>query len=123
MLNNRGWGLQALMLGIVVLMMALVIAYSIATKIFHSPDEKYLKMEEEVVEALQKYKSKNKIVVSDDEQKVITIKTLKAANYVPDIDCTGYGVYSKNGKDIYKAYINCDYYTTDGYLNYLDESL
>ena len=123
MLNNRGWGLQALMLGIVVLMMSLVIAYSIASKIFPNSNEKYIKMEEEIVEALKKYKNKNKIVVSGDEQKVITIKTLKAANYVSDFECTGYGIYSKDTKDVYKAYINCDYYTTDGYLNYLDESL
>ncbi len=123
MLNNRGWGLQALMLGIVVLMMSLVIAYSIASKIFPNSNEKYIKMEEEIVEALKKYKNKNKIVVSGDEQKVITIKTLKEANYVSDFECTGYGIYSKDTKDVYKAYINCDYYTTDGYLNYLDESL
>ena len=123
MLNNKGWGLQALMLCIIILMFALVIAYSIADKTFGLSDTQYHRKEAQVVEAIKKYKKKNKIVVEQDEEKVITIKTLKETNILKNINCTGYGIYSKKEKDTYKAYIKCDNYTTDGYLEYLDESL
>lgn len=125
MLNNRGWGIQAMMVFIMVLMISLVVSYIIAQKTFSNfTSSKYQNNEKQVISALKKYKKENSLNISSGEEIIITIKKMKNFGLLKNFDkCTGYGLYKiDNDKSIYKAYIKCgSQYITDGYLSYLDE--
>ena len=129
-LNNRGWGLQAMMVCILILMIALVIVAVIVEKNFKNlinpiNNESYASLEEKVVDAAKIFHKNNYQNLDDDE--VISIKALKRNDLLDDIkdikdnkSCSGYVVIRKDDKLNYKAYIKCSNYTTKGYSSNLD---
>lgn len=124
-LNNKGWGLQTMMLFIMVLMIALVVIYVMVQKNFSNlKGYNYQKEEDKVIEALKKYYKENDININSEEEKIISVKRLKNEGLLDNFDrCSGYGLLKKDKNKIsYDAFIRCDNeYTTDGYINYLDE--
>lgn len=123
-LNNNGWGLQVMMLFILVLMIALVIVYIMVNRNFSDiVGYDYKSEETKVIVALKKYYKNNDIKINNGEEKIVSTKKLKEEKLLTDFNkCSGYGLLkNKNGKIIYDAYIRCDKYITDGYINYLDE--
>ena len=164
-LNNRGWGLQAMMICVLVLMIALVIIAVLIQKTFgdmlningepstsinsnknntdkndnkndnkNDKNEKptkltYSDLENKVTSAAKKYQKENYDDILDGEQISVTVKTLKREKLLEDIkdaqdsktSCTGYALFKRKNDEItYKAYIKCNNYTTDGYMEYLD---
>ena len=108
MLNNRGWGLQLMMVFILILMLALVIISVLSNKLNKAFNEEYVKYEEEIVVSAKNYFELNK------DLELVTIKKLiddKYLNNKKELNCTGYVIKSIS----YKAYIKCDNYTTVGY--------
>jgi len=122
-LNNRGWGLRVMMLFILVLMIALVVIYILINRNFPQyVNYNYQKEETKVILALKKYYKENDIKLNNNEEKIISVKKLKNSGLLENFNkCTGYGLLKKDGKIIYDAFIRCDGYITDGYINYLDE--
>ena len=123
-LNNQGWGLHVMMLFILVLMIALVVIYILINRNFSEyVSYDYKKEENKVIVALKKYYKENDIEINKNEEKIVSVKKLKEEKILTNFNkCSGYGLLkNKNDKIIYDAYIKCDNYITDGYINYLDE--
>lgn len=124
-MNKNGWGLQAMMTMVFILMIALVIVAIIAStklSILFPSGETYPQLENEVVEALKKYETKQIVSLNYNEEIVINIKTLQNQNLLNKLvdqnnnNCSGYGTIIKKSQGIiYKAYIKCGDYKTDGY--------
>lgn len=112
-LNNRGWGLNTLLiLGACLLVFLLIAAYyiySLYSVLGIDRKSVYHDLENKLVQAAQNYN------VNKD---YISYETLKKNNYIDGLydnngnECNGYVVY-KNYE--YKAYIDCEYYTSNGY--------
>ena len=143
-LNNRGWGLQAMLAGVLVLMIALVIIAVLVNKTFGDimpsvNDEnnydnvnqdielKYSELEDKVLEAAKTYQKRYYNDISDGEIITVSIKKLQERGLInnitdikdPNISCTGYATFKKQDDIIYKAYIKCgSNYQTVGYQNY-----
>lgn len=124
-LNNKGWGLQTMMLFIIILMIALVVIYVMIEKNFsYLMGYNYQKEEIKVVEALKKYYKENDISINNEEEKIISVKKLKNEGLLENFNkCSGYGLLKKTKNKIsYNVFLRCgNEYTTDGYINYLDE--
>lgn len=116
-MNNRGWGLQA-MLGMVLILMTVLIVTSIVvnSKLKHVfNDVTYSDLETRVEVALKEYE--------DIDYLKVNVETLQKENLLePLIDknnntCEGYGIIEKkDGKIVRKAYIKCgEDYKTKGY--------
>lgn len=113
-LNNRGWGLQAMMICVLVLMIALVIIAVLIQKTFgdmlningvppttvdnstNNKDENkdkptkptkltYSDLENKVTSAARKYQKENYDDILDGEQISVTLKTLKREKLLEDI--------------------------------------
>lgn len=136
-LNNRGWGLQAMLLCVLALMIALVIVAVLVNQlgevlgIAKKPIESnitYVDLENRVVEGAKKYHDTYYSNMQEKEKITVTLKTLKNKKMIEDIldvkdnkPCTGYALFTlQNGKTSYHAYLKCSNYTTKGYLNDLD---
>lgn len=141
-LNNRGWGLQAMLLCVLVLMIALVIVAILVNQLGKVlgietntkepiPTETkltYTDLENRAVEGAKKYQDKYYSDILDGEKITVTLKTLRNQDMIEDIldiksqeKCTGYVIFTlQNEKTDYYPYLKCDNYTTKGYLDYLD---
>lgn len=116
MLNNRGWGLQAMMVCILVLMLCLVVISMLSNKLNDTFNREYVELENKVVEVVKKYEADNNINLE-----VVTIEELIDSNYLEDYSVNGSKCSGYVRKDInYKAYIKCDNYTTVGYSSDYD---
>ena len=109
MLNNKGWGLQAMMIWILVLMFALLVTSVLINKLNRTFNiiSDYPEYEQKIVEASKKYQN------DYNKNSIITLDELKKNNYIEKSNCTGYVLDNK-------AYINCDDYMTEGYNQNLD---
>ena len=111
-LNNRGWGMQAMMAIVVVLMLALVfVSMMINTK-----------FENKVITASQKYYQNHQIDLKENAQYRVNLKTLMDEGLLEEItykgiSCSGYGlIINKNGKIDYEGFVKCGTkYKTKGY--------
>lgn len=141
-LNNRGWGLQAMLLGVLVLMIALIIVAILVNQIGKTlgiesnPKEPtgvetkltYTDLENKAIEGAKKYHDKYYSDMQEKEKITVTLKTLKNHSMLDSIvdikdneDCTGYVIFTlQNEKIDYYPYLKCSNYTTKGYLDYLD---
>ena len=149
-LNNRGWGLQAMLVGVLVLMIALVIIAVLIQNTFNNimepinnenqqtenndkdDNEKYESYEEiegAIVSAAKKYQKKYYSDILDGEKISVTLKNLqeeKLIDEIIDIEdsdnvCSGYAIFiNDDNKIIYNAYIKCGNYETIGYQDFYD---
>lgn len=149
-LNNRGWGLQAMMAGVLVLMIALIITSVLIEKVFNdmtdSPSDNsnitekpeneenkyttYSEIEKDVVNASKKYQKKYYSDILDGEKISVTIKNLQSDKLLPEIKdikddniiCSGYAIFKNKDDNItYHAYIKCgSNYETIGYQEFYD---
>ena len=128
-LNNRGWGLQAMLAGVLVLMIALVIIAILVNKLtndtfesLNSSNEVYKIFESKVLEASKKYQSNYYSNIEQGDEVVVTIEKLKEKNLLTTNEetaiCTGYTVIKNDSKITYHTYIKCgSKYMTSGYQN------
>lgn len=141
-LNNRGWGLQAMMICVLVLMIALVIIAVLVKQlgatlgiekkpIDKAPNEiqeSYKDLENKAIIGAKKYHDKYYSDMQDKEKVTVTLKSLSNYNMIDDIfdlkdnqKCSGYVVFTLENKEVlYYAYLNCSNYMTKGYLSQLD---
>lgn len=129
-LNNKGWGLGALIAGIGVFAIALLIVVIIVNKNLkelglmntNTNDKKYdyTILEKKVEDSAIKYINKKNI--ENDTTLAVTIKKLEQEKYLKDIKdlknkkCSGYVIITKKNNSLsYASYINCDNYKTLGY--------
>ena len=149
-LNNRGWGLQAMLVGVLVLMIALVIIAILVQKTFddimnpinnnqsgfnHKVEEKseyksYEEIENAIITAAKKYQSKYYDDILDGEKISVTLRNLQKEKLIGEINdikndeivCSGYAIFiNDENKVIYDAYIKCDEnYETIGYQEIYD---
>lgn len=147
-LNNRGWGLQAMLAGVLVLMIALVVISVLINKAFadimepidhghqsseEESDQKYKSYEEiedAIITASKKYQKKYYSDILDGEKISVTLKNLQEEKLIgiindikdSDVSCSGYAIFiNDDNKIIYNAYIKCeDNYETIGYQDFYD---
>lgn len=138
-LNNRGWGLQAMMICVLVLMIALVIVAVLVNKVLEpilgssEPVEKtqttYQDLEQMLVDGSKKYQARYYDDLVHGEKITVTVKTLqreKMIDTITDIKddsviCTGYVIFTLENEIKYYPYLKCgSNYTTKGYLNQFD---
>ncbi len=147
-LNNRGWGLQAMLAGVLVLMIALVIIAVLVNKTFDNimpsiNDEnnyesvnqdtetdtklKYSDLEDKVLEAAKVYQKRYYNDIPKGDAITVSIKKLQENGLIdniadikdPNINCLGYATFEKQDDIVYRAYIKCgSNYQTVGYQNY-----
>lgn len=118
-LNNRGWGLQAMLSIVLILMLALILVVILIEKNFGElvgGEATSVKLEEKVVTATKKYQKK---YYSDaTEQHKVTVEKLIEEGMLDKLSykgtaCTGYANFTQNE---YHAYVKCgSKYTTKGY--------
>ena len=128
-LNNRGWGLQAMLAGVLVLMIALVIIAILVNKLtndtfesINSSNEVYKIFESKVLEASKKYQSNYYSNIESGDEIVVTVEKLKEKNLLTINEetaiCTGYTIIKNDSKITYHTYIKCgSKYMTAGYQN------
>lgn len=141
-LNNRGWGLQAMLLCVLVLMIALVIVAVLVNQLGktlgiqtkpNNPTQTetkvtYTDLENRAIEGAKKYHDKYYSDMLDREKITVTLKTLKNQKMLDDVldikdkeICTGYVLFTLQDKEVtYQAYLKCSNYTTKGYVEHLD---
>ena len=149
-LNNRGWGLQAMLVGVLVLMIALVIIAVLIQKTFndimepinnenhYSENESkaetkydsYEEIENAIISAAKKYQKEYYSNILDGEKISVTLKNLQEEKLIGEINdiknkeniCSGYATFiNENDKILYNAYIKCgDNYETVGYQDFYD---
>lgn len=131
-MNNRGWGLQAMIGMICLLMLALVvIAIIINSKLsflFDTTAVTYTDLEIRVEESLKQYKDKYYSNLDNGEAVNVKVSTLEHKGLLASLTdakknkCTGYGKISKeNNAFSYDAYIKCGSdYQTEKYNPELD---
>lgn len=145
-LNNRGWGLGALIAGIGVFALSLLIiailvhngAQVLEPTYNGNNDLKseynnydYTTLEDKVSYAADMYVSKKySDNVEEDTLVTVTLKKLQKEDFIDNIydlkdthkKCSGYVTfYKKNGKYNYEPYINCKNYKTNGYNERYDD--
>lgn len=114
MLNKKGFGLQAMMASVLVLMIALVIIAVLVDKLFAGMN--YTSIEEKLVEAREKLSITDKFVSTE----TLISKNVLDESIMSKYSCTGYVALIN---DEYKAYIDCKNYKTVGYLDSVKKSL
>lgn len=141
MLNNKGWGLKAMLVIVALILIAGFISYCLYMKMFGSTDimnsaanlesknntsEKevisYSKEETDMQEAVTKYIKNEDIDMSDVTVMYIKLSILVKNGYVKEITsdnvkCSGYVKVTESSK---KAYLKCPNYTTSGYESEYD---
>lgn len=136
-LNNRGWGIQAMMVMTLILMLCLILVAAMIQRNFGTifkndptttdkgnagsgtkPDKKqtYSDLEEQVVTASKEYQKTNYNDMLDGERITVTLKMLNSKGLLSNvydikdnkIECSGYGLfYKKNDNITYQAYLKC----------------
>lgn len=131
-LNNHGWGLQVMMIFVLILMICLVIVSALINKNFkqlvkNDTSFDYISLEDKVVNASKKYITRNNIILNDNTY-TITLEELQNEKLIGDIrddysKCSGYCVVEKKSDNvIYDAYIKCgSNYKTKNYDSNLDK--
>ncbi len=89
--------------------------------IYKNKSNDYKKLEQNIIEATQKYVD-NKFLYPDKNKSIkITIKELQENNFIGILkkgedECTGYAIVKSSGTAYdYKGYIKCPQYQTKGY--------
>ena len=132
-LNNRGWGLQAMMAGVLVLMIALIITSVLIEKVFNdmtdSPSDNS-NITEKPENEENKYTTYSEIEKDVVKKISVTIKNLQSDKLLPEIKdikdeniiCSGYAIFKNKDDNItYHAYIKCgSNYETIGYQEFYD---
>lgn len=143
-LDNRGWGLQELIVGLSVLVFCLFLAVILISRNFkelggtlmdvNEPiqsrptehDNTYKQLEYKVVEACKVYQKEMYSDLHEEDKLTVTLKTLVRDQYLDEENhgCTGYVTFEKtNGSIIYTPYLKCGKkYQTKGYLEMLDSN-
>lgn len=121
-LNNRGWGTMQMFLLSLGLLIALIVAIFFISQLYGSLDNSkknshYFSMENDLVNAAQRYISNNNIEIIDEMN--VSYYTLKENGYISNFvdengnECNGYvRVYKLNLIPQYKSYITCSNYRT-----------
>ena len=145
-LNNRGWGLGALIAGIGVFALSLLIiailvhnGAQVLEPTYNGNNDlnneynnyDYTTLEDKVSYAADMYVSKKyNENVEEDTLVTVTLKKLQKEDFLDNIydlkdthkKCSGYVTfYKKNGKYNYEPYINCKNYKTNGYNERYDD--
>ncbi|MBE6149281.1 MAG: hypothetical protein E7170_00985 [Firmicutes bacterium] len=129
-LNNKGWGLQTMMIFVLILMICLVIIAALVNNTFKDitgTSYNYSILEDKLESASKKYVEKNNISVNEGSNYTITVSKLQKSGYLTElkdneIKCTGYTIVEKEkDKLVYKPYIRCgSNYKTKNYTSVLD---
>lgn len=128
-LNNKGWGIQVMMVFILILMICLVIIATLINSNFKeltntnsSKSFDYKKLEQQMTDACEKYISIKNVQLENDDTYKITLNKLQNENLISEIrddfsKCTGYSVIEKkNNKTFCTSYIKCgNNYKTKNY--------
>lgn len=138
MLNNRGWGLNEMLILCVIIILAGFVSYSIYKKTFGDKDImhywennayngevsniSYSKLENQMVEAASNYVNKKNIDLNDMSAFYVKLSILVKDNYIDTISdgnskCSGYVKMTEKYK---KAYLKCPNYQTSGYESEYD---
>lgn len=145
-LNNRGWGLGALIAGIGVFALSLLIiailvhnGAQVLEPSYNGNNDlnseynnyDYTTLEDKVSYAADMYVSKKyNENVEEDTLVTVTLKKLQKEDFLDNIydlkdthkKCSGYVTfYKKNNKYYYEPYINCKNYKTNGYNERFDD--
>lgn len=143
-LDNRGWGLQELIVGLSVLIFCLFLAVILISKNFKElggtlidvdepvqsrpveNEDFYRGLEYKMVEACKVYQKDLYHDLREGDKLTVTLKTLVRDQYLDKVDgdCSGYVTFEKeNGSVIYTPYLKCGRkYQTKGYLEMLDSN-
>lgn len=138
-IDNKGWGLNTLLIMICIIVVFLLIATYFAIRLNsfmgnqnNKSEEKvqkvinqsyYINKSNDMTDAAQKYIYDNDIKLTNNVLK-ISMSTLVAHNYMNAIKdsvtgntCLGYSIayYNENNIKIIKSYIKCDNYESKGY--------
>lgn len=136
-LNNRGWGIQAMMVMTLILMLCLIFVgvmiqrnFGTIIKTPNSNDKEetqqltYKDIEEEIKKASIEYQKTNYSDMLDGEKITVTLTMLENKGLITkvydikdsSIKCKGYGLfYKKNDKIDYEGYLSCGEYKTENY--------
>lgn len=138
-LNNRGWGLQVMMIFVLILMIALVVIAVLVNQTFSdivgpvkdpivnpgNDDVSYKDLEKKLLNAVKKYQEIHYSDISslDGDMITVSLDKLKKEELIGEIEdiktskpCSGYGTFGlKNEKLVHNAYLKCDNYKTSGY--------
>ena len=121
-LNNKGWGTMQMLLLSLGLLIALIVAIIFISQLYGSLDNSkknshYFTMENDLVEAAQKYVYLNNINIEEEHN--ISYYTLKESGLINNFkdeygnECNGYvRVYKLDFIPQYKSYITCNNYKT-----------
>ena len=123
-LNNKGWGTNQMIFMILFLLIMLGVAWYYINTLYNGvlaentvsvKEEYYETVKYSLKKAAQKYYEDNNL----SGQRVLSYKLLKNQGYISnlqdflDASCTGYVTVNN---DVYKPYIKCNGYTSNGYV-------
>ena len=128
-IDNRGFGIQSMMIAVLVLMMCLVLISAFANKVFNNISNEetnytdYMEIEEKVEQATKKYQQKYYNNILDGDEIKVSLKSLQNEGFIDILKdnknniCDGYAyIIGKENKVIYNAYIRCgNEYKTKGF--------
>ena len=119
-IDNRGFGIQSMMIAVLVLMMCLVLISAFANKVFNNISNEetnstdYIEIEEKVEQATKKYQQKYYNNILDGDEIKVSLKSLQNEGFIDILKdnknniCDGYAyIIGKENKVIYNAYIRC----------------
>ena len=128
-IDNRGFGIQSMMIAVLVLMMCLVLISAFANKVFNNISNEetnstdYIEIEEKVEQATKKYQQKYYNNILDGDEIKVSLKSLQNEGFIDILKdnknniCDGYAyIIGKENKVIYNVYIRCgNEYKTKGF--------
>lgn len=128
-IDNRGFGIQSMMIAVLVLMMCLVLISAFANKVFNNISNEetnstdYMEIEEKVEQATKKYQQEYYNNILDGDEIKVSLKSLQNEGFIDILKdnknniCDGYAyIIGKENKVIYNAYIRCgNEYKTKGF--------
>lgn len=128
-IDNRGFGIQSMMIAVLVLMMCLVLISAFANKVFNNISNEetnstdYMEIEEKVEQATKKYQQKYYNNILDGDEIKVSLKSLQNEGFIDILKdnknniCDGYAyIIGKENKVICNAYIRCgNEYKTKGF--------
>ena len=128
-IDNRGFGIQSMMIAVLVLMMCLVLISAFANIVFNNISNEetnstdYIEIEEKVEQATKKYQQKYYNNILDGDEIKVSLKSLQNEGFIDILKdnknniCDGYAyIIGKENKVIYNAYIRCgNEYKTKGF--------
>ncbi len=145
-INNKGWGLGALIAGIGVFALSLLViailvhnGAQVLEPTYNGNNDldseynnyDYTILENKVSDAADRYVSKKYSENIDEDTLItVTVKKLQKEDFLDNVydlkdtykKCSGYVTfYKKNNKYYYEPYINCKNYKTNGYNERFDD--